>query len=156
MATPQMRRPMQLLRFVWSTVCRSVVKQGADDATSLARNAAAQAAAISLNKTYLEEKTKRVDARMRTLRFSAKEWLRASSRTDLVPCEVSVRICDGERVMAELNRIGSWVHERHEQNSRKLIWVGIPYDDLILFEKWLSRTFHGDATSTLLPINGDP
>ena len=98
----------------------------------------------------------REEARMHTLRLSAKEWLVSSKTSDLVPCEVSAQARDVAEVMAELIRIGCWIQDTHDRDSRTLIWAGIPYDNLILFEKWLGRTFRGNATSTLLPINGDP
>jgi hypothetical protein len=121
-------------------------------------NATARGSVVSLDETPLEQLTMREDARIRTLRLSAKEWLGRSSmtHTDLVPCEVSAPVRDVGEVMAELIRIGCWIEDSHNRNSRTLIWVGIPYNNLILFEKWLSRTYCGNATSTLLPINKDP
>jgi hypothetical protein len=150
-----------VMGFVSSYVHRCIDKKGVDDgdkAASLVGNATARGSAVSLEETPLEQPMMRVDARMRTLRLSAKEWLGSSSlaRTDLVPCEVSAPARDVREIMAELIRIGCWIQDTHDGDSRTLIWVGIPYDNVILFEKWLSRTFHGNATSTLLPINGDP
>ena len=149
-----------VLGIAWSYVRRSVVKEGVNDGgkeTSLVGNATARDSVASLDETSLEQRTMREDARMRTLRLSAKEWLGLSSmaHADLVPCEVSAPASDVEKVMAELIRIGCWIQDSHDGDSRTLIWVGIPYDNLILFEKWLSRTFRGSATSTLLPINRD-
>ena len=57
--------------------------------------------------------------------------------------------------MAELNRIGGAMRDVQYQESKVLIKVGIPHDNVILFEKWLAKTFHGEATSTLLLNNGD-
>jgi hypothetical protein len=150
-----------VLGIVCSYVRRSVVKEDVNDGgkeTSLVGNATARGSVVSADETPLEKLTMREDARMRTLRLSAKEWLGLSSMThaDLVPCEVSAPVRDVGEVMAELIRIGCWIQDSHRRDSRTLIWVGIPYNNLILFEKWLSRTFHGNATSTLLPINKDP
>lgn len=150
-----------VLGIVCSYVRRSVVKEDVNDGgkeTSLVGDATSRGSVVSLDETPLEQLRMREDARMRTLRLSAKEWLGLSSmaHADLVPCEVSAPVRDVGEVMAELIRIGCWIQDSHDRDSRTLIWVGIPYNNLILFEKWLSRTFRGNATSTLLPINKDP
>ncbi len=143
-----------------SYVRRSVVKEGIDDggkAASLVGNATARDATSLFYETALKQRMMR-DDRMQRLRLSAKEWLGSASKTraGLVPCEVSAPVRDGGKIMAELIRIDCWIQDTHDQDSRTLIFVGIPLDNLILFEKWLARTFRGNATSTLLPINGDP
>ena len=75
---------------------------------------------------------------------------------DVVPCEVSTPADHVGDVMAELFRIGGEIHDMQHQNSRTLLRVGIPHDNVILFEKWLFKAFHGTATSTLLPIKCEP
>jgi hypothetical protein len=57
--------------------------------------------------------------------------------------------------MAELNRIGGAIRDCQAQDSSAVLRVGIPEENVILFEKWLAREFRGDATSTLLPADGD-
>ena len=74
---------------------------------------------------------------------------------DLIPFEVSAPELHFGEVIAELVRIGGWMREIKHQGSKVLIKVGIPHDNVILFEKWLARTFHGNATSMLLPDDGD-
>jgi hypothetical protein len=39
------------------------------------------------------------------------------------------------------------------QDSRAVLRVGVPEENVILFEKWLGKEFRGDATSTLLQAN---
>jgi len=78
------------------------------------------------------------------------------THANVVPCEVSAPADHVGDVMAELFRIGGQIQDMQHQESRTLLRVGIPYDNLILFEKWLFKTFHGTATSTLLPINCEP
>jgi translation elongation factor EF-G len=75
------------------------------------------------------------------------------THVDVVPCEVSTPAEHVGDVMAELFRIGGQIQDMQHQDSRTLLRVGIPHDNLILFEKWLSKAFRGTATSTLLPIN---
>ncbi len=76
-------------------------------------------------------------------------------RPDLVPCEVSAPEHQYGDVMAELNRIGGMFLDLQHRDSKVLIKVGIPHDNVILFEKWLARTYQGNATSTLLADDGD-
>lgn len=75
---------------------------------------------------------------------------------DVVPCEVSAPADHVGDVMAELFRIGGQIRDMQHQDTRTLLRVGIPHDNVIVFEKWLSKAFHGTATSTLLPINYEP
>ena len=77
------------------------------------------------------------------------------THADVVPCEVSTPAEHVGDVMAELFRIGGQIQDMKHQNSRTLLRVGIPHDNVILFEKWLFKAFHGTATSTLLPTNGE-
>jgi hypothetical protein len=58
--------------------------------------------------------------------------------------------------MAELFRIGGLIQDMQHRDSRTLLKVRVPHDNVILFEKWLSKAFHGTATSKLLPINCKP
>jgi translation elongation factor EF-G len=74
------------------------------------------------------------------------------THADTVPCEVSAPADHVGDVMAELFRIGGQIQGMQHQDSRTLLRVEIPHDNVILFEKWLSKAFHGTATSTLLPI----
>ena len=74
---------------------------------------------------------------------------------NLVPCEVSAPNQHVGDVIAELNRIGGTMRDVQYQESKVLIKVGIPHDNVILFEKWLVRTFQGEATSTLMLIDRD-
>jgi hypothetical protein len=62
--------------------------------------------------------------------------------------------CVGD-VMAELNRIGGVIRDLQSQDSRAVLRVGIPEGNVILFEKWLAKEFRGDATSRLLPADGN-
>jgi translation elongation factor EF-G len=75
------------------------------------------------------------------------------TQADVVSCEVSAPADRVGDVMAELFRIGGQIQDMQHQDLRTLLRVGIPPDNVILFEKWLAKEFHGTATSTLLPIN---
>jgi len=78
------------------------------------------------------------------------------AHADVVPCEVSAPADHIGDVMAELFRIGGQIQDMHHRDSRTLLKVGIPHDNVILFEKWLAKAFHGTATSTLLPMDCEP
>jgi translation elongation factor EF-G len=76
------------------------------------------------------------------------------THADVVPCGVSAPADHVGDVMAELFRIGGQIQDMQHRDSRTLLKVGIPHDN-VLFEKWLAKAFHGTATSTL-PMNCEP